>query len=77
MTGKTTSTTAPGLQCPECGFHIEVTISMLLNNAAVFCSSCGLKLTIDRDESREGLDQLKKLNDELDKARRAKKASLG
>jgi len=64
----------PGLKCPECGFHIQVTIAMLLNNKAVFCNNCGLKLTIDYQESKEGLDQLRKLNAELKKAEKARKS---
>lgn len=71
---KNTTDQAPGLNCPECGFHIPVTIEMLLKNKAVFCSNCGLKLTIDQQESKEGLDQLRKLNAELDKAKKARQS---
>jgi DNA-directed RNA polymerase subunit RPC12/RpoP len=64
----------PGIKCPECGFHIQVTIAMLLNNLAVFCSNCGLKLTVDQQESNKSLDQLRKLNTEVKKAERAKES---
>ena len=64
----------PGVNCPECGFNIQVTISILLNNSAIFCSNCGLKLTIDRQESNKSLDQLRKLNAEIKKAERAKQS---
>jgi hypothetical protein len=67
-----TSTPGPGLNCPECGFHIPVTMQMLLNNRSVFCSSCGLKLSIDQESSKAGLDQLRKLNRALEAAQKAK-----
>ena len=65
---------SPGLSCPECGHHIPTTIEMLLNNSAVFCSNCGLELSIDREESKAGLDQLRKLSAELKKADKAKQS---
>ena len=64
----------PGLTCPECGCHIPTTIEMLLKNAAVFCGNCGLRLSIDREESKEGLDQLRKLDEELKKADETKRS---
>ena len=62
----------PGLKCPECSFHITVSLQMLLNNGVVYCNNCGLKLSIDQESSKEGLDQLKKLNSALQKAQKAK-----
>jgi transcription elongation factor Elf1 len=64
----------PGLSCPECGFHILVTMQMLLNRGVVYCNNCGLKLSIDQESSKEGLDQLRKLNSALEKAKKAKDA---
>jgi transcription elongation factor Elf1 len=67
-----TSPPGPGLSCPECGFHIAVTVQMLLTNGAVYCGSCGLKLSIDQESSKDGLDQLRKLNKALEAAQKAK-----
>ncbi len=64
----------PGLRCPECSAHITVSLQMLLNNGVVYCSNCGLKLSIDQESSKESLDQLKKLNGALEKAQKAKDA---
>lgn len=63
-----------GLKCPDCGSHIPTTIEMLLHNAAIFCSNCGLKLTIDRQESKSGLDKLRNLDEALQKANKVKKS---
>jgi transcription elongation factor Elf1 len=67
-----TAPAGPGLSCPDCGFHIAVSIQMLLGNGVVFCSNCGLKLSIDQESSKEGLDQLRKLNRALEEAQKAK-----
>ena len=62
----------PGLTCPECSFHIVVSLQMLLNNGVVYCNNCGLKLSIDQESSKDGLDQLRKLNSALENAQKAK-----
>lgn len=69
-----TAPAGPGLTCPECSFHIAVSIQMLLNNGVVYCNNCGLKLSIDQGSSKEGLDQLRKLNNALEQAQKAKES---
>ncbi len=64
--------TTPGVPCPDCNFRIPVTIPMLLMNDAIFCNSCGLKLSIDREQSEEGLKLLQNLNEAVEKVNRVK-----
>lgn len=48
----------PGLICPQCGFRIQVTIELLLNNPSIRCGSCGLLLDIDQEKSKAALTAL-------------------
>ena len=60
----TTDTPDPGhgIRCPECQHLITVTLPVLLGGT-VFCSACGLKLSVDQDKSQEGLAALRALWD--------------
>ena len=69
---KNTASKGPGLTCPKCGFHISVSIQMLVNNGVVYCNNCGLKLSVDQESSKKGLDQLRKLNQAMEQAQKAK-----
>lgn len=62
----------PGLECPQCGFRIQVTIEALLKNLAVCCSSCGLGLSIDREKSKPAIDALDNLHKSIEKVERIK-----
>jgi DNA-directed RNA polymerase subunit RPC12/RpoP len=52
----------PGLKCPQCGQFIPTTISELLNASALVCPHCGLKLSINREESKQAMDILKEVD---------------
>ena len=58
---------APGLECPQCGFRIQVTIETLLKDLAVSCSSCGLELSIDQEKSKPAIDALEDLHKSIKK----------
>jgi len=58
---------SPGLICPQCGFRIQVTIEMLLNNLSICCTSCGLELSIDKEKSKPALNSLKEVFKDIKK----------
>jgi transcription elongation factor Elf1 len=60
-------TEPPGVPCPECGAVIHFTIEKLLSARPVYCSDCGLKLTLEVQKSQESLAALKRLNDAFEK----------
>ena len=61
---------APGLPCPECGFHIQVSIEMLLSGKPIWCTACGLKLEVDWEASSNTLKSLEQLQKGLREAER-------
>lgn len=63
----------PGLVCPECGHLISVSMTMLLNQRNIYCTGCGLELKIDQEDSKQGLEHLRKLHDAMQAAEEAKK----
>ena len=63
---------APGLKCPQCGFRIQVTVETLLKGLPVYCSSCGLELTVDQEKSKPAIDALEKLHNSIEKVERIK-----
>lgn len=63
---------APGLECPQCGFRIQVTFEILLKDLAVRCNSCGLELFIDQEKSKPAIDALEDLYDSIQKVQRIK-----
>lgn len=60
----------PGFPCPRCGATIYVELAALLKNAPLHCANCQLELQIDLDQSAAGLHALRKLNAEMDAARK-------
>lgn len=76
MPGQNNATTklnrVPGLECPQCGFRIQVTIETLLKNLAVCCSRCGLKLSVDQEKSKPAIDALEDLHKSIEKVERIK-----
>ncbi|MGD8941382.1 MAG: hypothetical protein PVJ72_18540 [Gammaproteobacteria bacterium] len=46
-----------GIQCPKCQHLISVTLPTLLAGT-VYCSACGLKLTVDQSKSKESMQAL-------------------
>jgi transcription elongation factor Elf1 len=63
---------APGLECPQCGIRIQVSLEVLLKNLVVSCGSCGLKLSIDRKKSKPAIDAMENLYNSLEKVERIK-----
>lgn len=55
----------PGLNCPKCGFKIQVSIKQLLTKQGIVCPVCGLKLNIDDQKSKNALDALKDFDDKM------------
>lgn len=54
-------TDPPGVPCPRCRTPIRLTVQKLLAGTPVFCSDCGLQLTMDRQASSEALDAVRAL----------------
>ena len=61
-----------GFNCPECNFYVEVTLKSLLFEQSQTCPSCLTKFTMDRQESRQALDLMQKLNTVIDNLESAK-----
>ncbi|MGB3205054.1 MAG: hypothetical protein WBB28_08705 [Crinalium sp.] len=58
-----------GFPCPECAGFIPVSPAMLLGSQdSVYCPSCGLKLTINRAQSKEELEQYQQLMEVIKKS---------
>lgn len=58
----------PGLNCPRCDTKIHISIPQLLSVSPVICPACFLQLSIDTEKSKQSLDALRKLQNDLDKA---------
>ena len=63
----------PGLNCPECGTRLIITMDALLNYEPVNCHGCGLELTIDQEKSKSSIESLRKLKTGLNEAESVKK----
>lgn len=59
---------APGLDCPQCGHRIQITIPTLLSGRPFYCTNCFLEISVDREKSNEALGELSKLNNAMQKA---------
>lgn len=51
----------PGLPCPICGQLIPISINQLLFDRALFCTSCGLRLSIDKQKTEKAQEILAKV----------------
>jgi DNA-directed RNA polymerase subunit RPC12/RpoP len=63
---------APGLDCPQCGFRIMISVPMLLSGGPIFCPACSLKLTIDQEQSRACLNELQKVYNAIQRVEEVK-----
>ena len=63
----------PGLSCPKCRFRIQIGIPMLLSGQPVICPKCFLRLDVDREQSKESLQALEKLQAEFGRAQKMMK----
>ena len=55
----------PGLNCPKCSFKIIISIEQLVSGNSIICPSCGLKLDIDSQKSKQAIKAVKKLDNAL------------
>lgn len=67
----------PGVQCPRCAFHIEISIPVLLSGMPIQCPSCALKLTVNQEKSADSLSALRKLQGDFDVAADQMRAATG
>lgn len=75
MEAQATGGPQQGLNCPECQAKIPITMQTLLSGESIVCANCGLELTVDQEQSKASLDELKKLNDALTKAEQIQKSA--
>ena len=61
-----------GLDCPRCNFRITISVPMLLSGEPIACLSCGLKLTVERDQSQACLNELQKVYKAVQRVEKAK-----
>lgn len=52
-----------GFACPVCGGFIETTAVNIITATCLFCPSCRLRLSVDRINSRQAFNALKKINE--------------
>lgn len=60
---------ANGMNCPVCRMFIPISISHLLYDGGITCPHCGLMMTVNRSQSKQALDALKKVEDATRKVR--------
>lgn len=68
----TNLTEPPGVPCPRCKAAIRLTLPKLLAGTPVFCSECGLELTLDRKASTDALDAARELQEVTKRAEERK-----
>ena len=62
----------PGLDCPRCSYRIVTTMEMLISGQAIYCKACGLKISINHEESKDCLNEVKKLHEAVKKVEKVK-----
>ena len=50
---------AAGTNCPQCSSKLEFDIDTILDLKPLYCSGCGMKLTLDVNQSQQGLEFLR------------------
>lgn len=76
MSPEKTPEKIPGIDCPRCGKFIQISIMELLTAHNVRCPHCQLQLTIDRKQSENALQALRKVEEarlNVEKARTFKR----
>lgn len=58
-----------GLNCPVCRTFIPVDMFDLLHKNDIACPGCGLRLTINKTQSKQALDALAKVEQAVRKVR--------
>lgn len=67
----------PGVKCPRCTCHIEVSIPVLLSGMPLQCPACALQLNVHPEKSADSLSALRKLQGDFDIAAEQMKAATG
>ncbi len=52
-----------GMDCPVCRMFIPISIPQLLYDGGILCPHCGLMMTINKLQSRQALDALRKVDE--------------
>ncbi len=63
-----------GLACPACGRRFVPDPAELLTRGAINCPACGLELRVNRAESSEALEHLRKLHEAHERVRAAQRS---
>lgn len=50
-----------GMPCPQCNGFIPVSMQQIITDSAIICPHCGLRLTINRQQSSTAIEALKKV----------------
>lgn len=58
-----------GMNCPVCRMFVPISISQLLYDGGIMCPHCGLMMTINKSQSKQALDALKKVEGATKKVR--------
>lgn len=57
------STTMP---CPECGFGISISLEAVLYNKSFSCPSCLTQIKLEQKESKDVIEYLKSIENNMD-----------
>lgn len=52
----------PGMKCPVCEQFIPISAVEIMAAMAIMCPHCGLRLSINRQESSRAIEALKKVD---------------
>ncbi len=52
----------PGMNCPQCGRFIPISITELISASFIDCPHCQLRLTIDKSQSQRAIQALEKVD---------------
>lgn len=62
----------PGFDCPRCSYRIPTTMAMLLSGQPIHCTACGLKISVEQEQSKDCLNEVKKLYEAVKKVEKVK-----
>ena len=63
-----------GIPCPECKSFIPMSIMQLLTEQVFKCPNCGLTIYLDKDQSKESMEALSKLDKAIKDVESVKKS---
>ena len=56
-----------GFKCPGCGSRIKITIYDIIKGDAIVCKGCGLIIPIEKTNSHNAIDALRKVKEAQEK----------